>query len=175
LPWSLGGRVEGTDFAQAWDNLPYPEQTPGLKMYSLVTMGYHVGGLVTHFLQPRKNDFAEMALHHIVSLFLFSGYYLSNKWCGGCAVAYLHDIADIGISASKMLSETRFSGVSATVFAFTMLVWLWTRLIILPFEIVPKIIKYYPTDEPNKVVMPCFIYLLGCMIMLHYFWFSIFC
>jgi len=142
-------------------------------MYSLVTMGYHIGGLVTHFMEARRNDFAEMALHHLVSLFLFSGYYLCNKWHPGCSVAYLHDIADIGISLSKGLGETRYGDAAAAVFVTNMFIWFWTRMIVLPFDVIYKVGLVYP-DEPYTIVKPAFMWLLGCMTMLHYYWMYIF-
>lgn len=43
LPPSLGGKGE---IANAWKNFDAPVHAPGMKMYTLVTMGYHVGGLV---------------------------------------------------------------------------------------------------------------------------------
>lgn len=142
-------------------------------MYSLVTMGYHVGGLVTHFINARKNDFAEMALHHIVSLFLFSGYYLSNKLNAGSTIAFLHDIADIGISCSKMFGETRYGGVAAAVFVTTMAIWFWTRMIVLPFDMMYKIYYYHP-EEPYTIVKYAFLWLLTVMTVLHYYWMNIF-
>ena len=171
LSWTLGGKG---DYANSFIDLPYADNTPGLKMYSLVTMGYHIGGLVTHLLlQPRRNDFAEMALHHIVSLFLFSGYYLSNKWKPGCTVAFLHDIADIGISLSKGLGETRYGNAAAAVFITNMFIWFWTRMVVLPFDVIYKIGVHYPV-EPYPMVKPAFMWLLSMMTILHYYWMSIF-
>lgn len=170
LSWTLGGKG---DYANAFVEFPYVNNTPGLKMYSLVTMGYHVGGLVTHFMQARKNDFAEMALHHIVSLFLFTGYYLANVWKLGCPVAFLHDIADIGISLSKCIGETRYSNLAATVFISTMCVWFWTRMVVLPFDVIYKLGLYFP-EEPYPIAKPAFMWLLGMMTILHYYWMSLF-
>jgi len=74
-----------------------------------------------------------------------------------------------------MLAETRFTNFTAAFFATTMLVWLWTRLIVLPFEMIPKIYYHYPVEPVSNLPKPAFIYLLGCMIMLHYYWFYLFC
>ena len=114
-----------------------------------------------------------MALHHIVSLYLYSGYYLVNRWKGGSVIALLHDYADIGINVSKMLAETRYSNLTAALFACTMLVWFWTRIIVLPYEMY-EIYLYAPEFEPSYLVKPAFIYLLGCMCMLHFYWFNLF-
>jgi len=89
-----------------------------------------------------------MALHHIVSLFLFSGYYLSNKWKPGCVIALLHDYADIGINVAKMLSETKYTNFTAAFFICNMGVWFWTRLVVLPFEMIYEVYAYFPPFEP---------------------------
>lgn len=47
LPPSLGG---SGDINTGWKNIKYAEHAPGMKLYSLVTMGYHVGGLISHFM-----------------------------------------------------------------------------------------------------------------------------
>jgi hypothetical protein len=99
-------------------------------------MGYHVGGLLNHFfISKRKNDFLEMALHHIVAIYLFAGMYLINGWTIGGVIAYLHDIADITTNIVKMLAETNSKIVVGIVFAIHMFVWAWTRLLVLPYLI----------------------------------------
>ena len=70
-----------TEIANAWKNFDAPVHAPGMKMYTLITMGYHVGGLVQHFITKEKgSDFLEMALHHFVAFYLYFGYYMSNMW-----------------------------------------------------------------------------------------------
>merc|ERR1711939_442220 len=97
-------------------------------------MGYHVGGLITHVIEPRRNDFMEMMLHHIVAFYLYFGYYMANCWKIGSVIALLHDIADISANSTKSISETRFQNLAAILFVLNMVVWFWTRLVVLPFE-----------------------------------------
>ena len=77
--------------------------------YFLVTSGYHIASLITHFFGSHKNDFIEMGLHHIVALYLFGGVYTSNIFESGSVVAVLHDVADILTNWCKFWSETTFS------------------------------------------------------------------
>jgi hypothetical protein len=129
LPPSLGGRGL---MVRSFEEHPFAKHAEGLKTYILVTMGYHVGSLITHFIGTRKNDFVEMALHHIVCIYLFAGMYLYNIWEVGSAVAFLHDIADITTNWVKMLAETKDKKVVPVLFVFHMGIWFWTRLFILP-------------------------------------------
>jgi len=131
MPPLLGGK--GDFWLSTRDEwIKYPDHTPGMKEYILVTSGFHVAGFCVHFMDSKKNDFVEMALHHIVALFLFGGLYLFNVWECGCVVAFLHDIADIFISLSKFWSETNYGNVTAVLFVFAMSVWAYTRLFTLP-------------------------------------------
>lgn len=112
------------DFFRSYEEYPYAKHAPGLKNYLLVTSGYHIGGLITHFFKTWQNDFLEMALHHIVALFLFGGCYMTNCWEGGAVVAYLHDLADITTNLSRLLSETNIPNITAVIFIIHMGIWL---------------------------------------------------
>jgi hypothetical protein len=172
LPWYLGG---SGDENRGFEEHPYPVHCHGLKEYSLITMGYHVGGLITHFFSTRKNDFIEMGLHHIVALYLFGGFYLFNVWELGASIAFLHDIADITTNIVKALSESRDKIFVGIFFVLHMCIWFFTRNLCLPY----LIYKIYTLDPPipndiNFPVMPFFCWLLFCMFALHCYWFSMF-
>ena len=126
-----------------------------------------------HFATSRKNDFVEMGLHHIVAMYLFGGCYLFQAWeCGG-VIALLHDIADVTTGIVKCLAETKFSNATAIFFVTHMGIWAYTRLIILPWMI--YMIWITPVDMGHPVCIPAFVYLLGCMFLLHCYWFMLFC
>ena len=132
LPWSLGGKG---DIKRCWDDHVAPAHVPGLQMYGLVTMGYHVGGLVTHIIyESHRKDYIEMMLHHILAFYLFFGYYMANVWEIGTLIAFLHDIADITTNLCQSISETRYQNCAASIFIINMFVWAWTRLYILHFH-----------------------------------------
>ena len=132
LPPCLGGKGE---MINNFKGVPYDPHPPQLKEYLLITMGYHVGGFFTHFFNARKNDFLEMALHHIVAIYLFGGCYLYNVMNIGSTIAFLHDIADITTNIVKTLTETNYTKTTAVVFVTHMCIWFYTRNIILPYLI----------------------------------------
>ena len=88
---------------------------------------------MSHMVTTRKNDFVEMGLHHIAALYLFGGCYLFNAWNGGAVIALLHDIADITTSVTKLLSETNYKKTLGVEFVFHMIVWFYTRNLLLPY------------------------------------------
>lgn len=54
----------------------------------------------------------------------------------GATIALLHDMADITTNIVKTLSESRDKTMIGFVFVSHMLIWFWTRLLVLPFLIV---------------------------------------
>jgi hypothetical protein len=110
--------------------LPYPK---AVLDYSLYTFGYHFGDAVMHaFVDERHNDFAEMFLHHIATCTLYFGYILANFLGIGSIIAFLHDIADIPVQITKFLDALGFKLVTKLSFLIMMIVWFYTRCMILP-------------------------------------------
>jgi hypothetical protein len=70
--------------------------TATVKYYTLVQLGYHFHSLVYMLLlTPIRNDFLEMMVHHVATIFLIGCSYLSNYWAPGALVAFVHDIGDV--------------------------------------------------------------------------------
>jgi ceramide synthetase len=132
FPKSLGG---SGDITKGFVNHVTPYNNPDLKMYGLITMGFHFGCFFTHLFESNKReDYVEIMLHHVVAMYLFFGYYMGNVWRVGTVIAFLHDIADVTAMLSKSLSETKYSNLTAICFIFNMFVWFYTRLFVLPYE-----------------------------------------
>lgn len=172
LPPILGGSGQ-IEKCLDQKTLQFADHNPALKHYILVTSGYHVAHFFIHVFSPvRRNDFVEMALHHICAVYLYGGLYLLNVWEIGATIAFLHDIADIFANIVKFAGETSYDSVAAFCMVVHMSVWAWTRMVALPF----CIYKIYETPADIGVyAKPIFIYLLSCMCALHFFWFYLFC
>lgn len=126
MPKLLGG---SGDFTKVMTEFPYANHADQLKEYLLVTMGYHVAGLINHFIHPRRRDFIEMALHHIVSIYLLGGQYLFNVWEIGAVISLLHDITGTTTYLLKTFSETEVKKPLAVIIVINMILWLMTRLV----------------------------------------------
>ena len=114
-----------------------------------------------------------MGLHHIVAIYLYGGCYLFHAWNVGGVIALIHDIADITTGIVKSLAETKFGNATAISFVIHMILWFYTRLLLLPWSI--YIIWITPVDMGSAIVKPTFCYLLGCMFLLHCYWYKLFC
>ena len=106
-----------------------------MKMYFLVTLGYHAGGLIAHFIVARRSDFLEMALHHFLTLYLYGGCYMGNCLEGGGVIAFLHDIADITANLMKIMVETKYKNLTGCMFVGHMALWAYTRMYVFPIII----------------------------------------
>jgi hypothetical protein len=118
-----------------FQDYPYAKEDKNVKWYILATQGYHLCSLIEHFLMPRRNDFVEMALHHIVTIYLYTGCYLMNCYQIGAVIALLHDVADITTTACKAFAETKFKISTIVIFITNTIVWAYTRNIVFPWII----------------------------------------
>ena len=59
-----------------------------MKEYILVTTGFHFSGFVMHCVETKKNDFVEMGMHHLLTIYLMVGMYLFNAWEIGAVIAF---------------------------------------------------------------------------------------
>jgi hypothetical protein len=170
MPRALGGKG---DFCLIWDNYPYQEHAPELKEYILVLLGYNFGGLISHFLHSRKNDFIEMGLHHILAIYLTGGGYLVNGWEGSAIITFIHDLADLTTGLVKAGAETKFKNQTALIFVIHMVIWFYSRMVVFPWVIYT--LHVTPVDMGSKYSMPIFNFFLSCLFMLHCYWFKLFC
>ena len=128
----LLGQGDMSLFSTSYPFHVWPEY---FQYYYLGTMGYHLHQTVAHLLQPHRNDFIEMFLHHVVTLLLYGFSYLCMFTAAGSSIMFLHDIADIFTSFVRCFTETTLVSillVNAVGMTFS---WAYTRLFVFPMMI----------------------------------------
>jgi ceramide synthetase len=132
-------------------------------------MGYHIHDwFAMVYLREPNSDYYEMTLHHIATI---GSYYsaIVNNHAFGFAAMYLHDIADIFTTMSRVFTSTTLGGASVVSAIFLELTWIWTRLWVLPQCI------YYLATVPCHEVMKTlwyFNFVPSCVLQLmHVYWF----
>ena len=116
LPRGLGGSGNLYD---EFKDFPYIIHPDLYKFYFTGTMGYHIGGLLTHMFSAKKhNDYIEMMFHHLVTAYLFAFSYMTNTLIGA-VVALIHDASDVFVSWTRIWAETDYKRVTAYSFIFT--------------------------------------------------------
>ena len=129
-----------------------------------------------------RGDFREMFVHHVITncLIFGSSYFRFTRI--GSMVFMIHDISDVPVDMSKLANFVKWS--KATVFCFVtmVIVWVITRMTILPFVIVKSVwyespLLYTHGDfnmKTYKMYYKFFIGLLVGITALHYYWFTMF-
>jgi len=76
-----------------------------------------------------------MSLHHLLTIALFLGAYLTNDIETGIIVSYLMDICDVPVHYAKAFVDTTFKTTCTVLGVLMWSAWGWTRLYCLPFHI----------------------------------------
>lgn len=99
-------------------------------------------------------------------LLVFS--YSANLIIGG-PVLFLHNLSDIFIAISRIISETHYNKILAGPFILSIIIWIYTRVYCfstLIYEVIFKM-DYFMTSPFLQVI---FGGLLGSLQMLHLYW-----
>lgn len=140
----------------------------------MITMGYHCSAFVSQiFLNSWKNDFLEMTLHHMVTVYLYGCCLLINQQEVGCLIAFCHDIADINISTAKFFGELIYWKVALYAHVANMFVWAYTRLMVFPWIIYLIITRCQPSSNLLHWQHAFFVYGLTLLAILHAYWLAL--
>lgn len=136
-----------------------------------------------------RGDFREMMIHHIITNCLIFGSSYFRLTRAGSMVFMIHDISDVPIDLSKLANFVKWTKTSIFCFISMVIIWVVTRMTILPFVIVksvwyesPLLYKDSATGSTHqlldyvyyKIYFPFFCALMVGITLLHYFWFTMF-
>jgi hypothetical protein len=129
-----------------------------------------------------RGDFQEMAIHHVVtnSLVLLSSICRLTRI--GSMVFMVHDFSDVPVDMSKLANFLKWKRATAVCFFLMVIVWMMTRLYILPVTIYGSTLfeSHYVllTGKIPPVLYgffrPFFYVGIGLLILLHTAWFAMF-
>jgi hypothetical protein len=176
LPWYLGGSGTWDAMFIDWPYMPFYE---GAVTYAMLQIGYHFGDLLNLlFFEEKQSDFEEMLCHHIAASTLLISMIYSNSYGIGCVVSFLHDIADITASVTKYFACTPYTTTLVSWFISNMVVWAYTRLIVLPYLLYriwtecvflykDEFVDFWPATMSSAIM-------LTMMQILHIYWYFLF-
>lgn len=130
-----------------------------------------------------RGDFREMFIHHVITNLLIFGSSWFRFTRVGSMVFLVHDISDVPVDLSKLANFVKWKTGTIVCFVTMVLMWIATRLYILPFYIYRGVLKYsnlLVSENGNMDVRfyimyrPFFYWLFAGLIVLHIFWFYIF-
>ena len=121
-----------------WLDFPYHHVDNYILFYYMYSLGFYLHSTIFHFIEPKKDDFWEMLIHHIATILLIAFSYWSNCIRIGCIILLVHDVSDPFLELGKLLNyaEGKKADLLADiVFAVFALVFWVARLVILPFVV----------------------------------------
>ena len=129
FPSYLGG---SGDIWKTFQNFPYQTQVPGMKQYYMFNLGWHLQSILEMILIDglRAPDVIELGLHHVVTIYLFSGSYLLNFFRMGGIIEVIHDSSDIFLCAARFMTQTRFKIAQCITGSILLIYWIYTRIFV---------------------------------------------
>ena len=114
-----------------------------------------------------------MSLHHMVTMYLLLFSYMYNVWECGAVISFIHDFTDfVGHWIKVVCNLEGYDNLTFYSFALVMLTWGWARNIVFPYCIYLAYMN--GKFEDGDVTLTIYIYLLSCLVVLHYYWFELF-
>jgi len=164
IPPALGGSQPAVHFGEHWPNGAIHDDE---RRYYELQLGFALQTLIAHFIEPKRRDFREMFIHHIlfISLVVFS--FLNGWFRIGMCVFIIHDASDAFLYLLKVASS--FDNVPFVVFSLLswFSTWSYLRLYAFPIYVILPAIKYFSTAPVDSMIFSSFLSALFC---LHVFW-----
>ena len=143
-----------------------------LEWYLIYQLGFYIAELFAIFLEPKRKDFREYLLHHVVTVAMIVGCASASCHRAGVWINFIHDVPDVFLGIAKLcnyakvrepITNTMF-GLFVVSFAYLRLYCLplltWMHLTVIPY-VMPAYIDHY-----------ILFVLLGVVLqLLHVFWF----
>ncbi|KAI9023223.1 TLC domain-containing protein [Hyaloraphidium curvatum] len=154
-------------------------QTMSPRMFTLYYLftGYYVYAFFDLFRQLRQKDFAQMVVHHAVSCFLLLFAFSYGFHRVGAVLMLYHEASDPFMEAAKVAVYTGYQRVADLLFVAFAAVFIVTRDIQYPINVIYPAWKYapttYPDGTPDPGILPVIIFALLTLLALHIFWSAI--
>mmetsp|Transcript_26561 Transcript_26561/g.81677 ORF Transcript_26561/g.81677 Transcript_26561/m.81677 type:complete len:331 (+) Transcript_26561:952-1944(+) len=154
-----------------------------LRCYYLLYGARYVAGFISVYFEPRRKDYVEMQLHHVVTVAVVAISYLYGWNRIGCVVMLLLDPADVPLHAAKMCKYVadargsrqptlakRCTFCADRVFELFAVVFLATRVLAYPYvcwSAHVEATRYFPKGAPEWTCVG----LLWTLYALQCYWF----
>jgi len=155
---------------EVWVGFPKQSMLPSQYWYYLMEMAFYLSLLLSLTCDVKRKDFTEQVLHHLATLTLLGFSWVSNYIRIGTLVMATHDSADIFLEAAKMLFYLKWQWAANVVFIVFTLLFILTRLVILPFWLIHCTWVYPPEFYPPFFGYYFFNAMLALLQMLHFYW-----
>ncbi|KAJ7211269.1 longevity assurance proteins LAG1/LAC1 [Mycena pura] len=112
-----------------WIDYPHWDMKPGLKRYYLMQTAYWIQQVLVLMLglERPRTDYHELVAHHIVTIWLIGGSYVTNQTRIGNAVFLSMDVPEVFFAFSKLLNYLQMDRAKVVSLAIFTYVWTYFR------------------------------------------------
>ncbi|KAM6961076.1 ceramide synthase 2 [Aplochiton taeniatus] len=173
---SIGGVIALYDkpwlynLREVWAGFPKQSLLPSQYWYYFLEMGFYLSLVFSLTFDVKRKDFKEQVIHHVATLTLLAFSWSSNYIRIGTLIMATHDSADVLLEGAKMCNYAKWKRTANAVFVVFNLIFILSRLIILPFWLIHCTWVY-----PLELFPPFFgYYFFNTMLLLlqtlHLYW-----
>ncbi|KAG8193505.1 hypothetical protein JTE90_003717 [Oedothorax gibbosus] len=138
------------DTDHCWYDYPHHSVSDEVWWYYMLELGFYWSLTFSQFMDTKRKDFAQMFVHHIVTILLLTFSWTSNLFRIGTLVLVIHDFADVPLEAAKMAKYVENQKVADWSFALFTVAWLVSRLGLYPYRVI------YGTVWSALLIVPMF-------------------
>lgn len=155
-----------------WAGWPLEQQASiEVRWYYFLSFGHYIHLFVTQFFEPRRKDWWEMFIHHIVTMMLLFFSYVVNFVRIGTVVLLCHDGSDIFLELAKLFNYMRMGTLCDATFVVFALAFFIGRLVLYPWRVVYVAVVLGAEQVGVWRGFYIFVGLLLVLQVLHLFWF----
>ncbi|XP_055013181.1 ceramide synthase 2a isoform X1 [Boleophthalmus pectinirostris] len=158
------------DLKLMWEGFPKMTLLPSQYWYYMIELGFYISLLFSVASDVKRKDFKEQIVHHVATISLIGFSWLVNYIRAGTLIMLVHDAADYLMESAKMFNYAGWRKTCNLIFTVFAVVFIITRLIILPFWIIHTTWVYPLTLYPPFFGFYFFNGLLFVLQALHVFW-----
>ncbi|XP_060037587.1 ceramide synthase 4 [Erinaceus europaeus] len=153
-----------------WDSYPYQPLKLSLYYWYLLELSFYISLVMTLPFDIKRKDLKEQVVHHFTTITLITFSYSSNLLRIGSLVLLLHDTSDFLMEFCKMCHYSKLQRVCDGFFIVFALVFLYTRLVLFPTQILYT--TYYESIIDHGPFFGYYFFngLLMLLQLLHVFW-----
>ncbi|XP_051527772.1 ceramide synthase 2a [Myxocyprinus asiaticus] len=155
---------------EMWNGFPKLTLLPSQYWYYMIELGFYIALLFSVASDVKRKDFKEQIVHHVATILLISFSWCVNYIRAGTLIMLVHDAADYLLESAKMFNYAGWRKTCNYIFIVFAIIFIITRLIILPFWILHCTWVYPVTVYPPFFGYYFFNGLLFVLLCLHIFW-----
>ncbi|XP_026953582.1 ceramide synthase 2 isoform X5 [Orcinus orca] len=158
------------DMRKVWEGYPIQSVIPSQYWYYMIELSFYWSLLFSIASDVKRKDFKEQIIHHVATIILISFSWFASYVRAGTLIMALHDSSDYLLESAKMFNYAGWKNTCNNIFIVFAIVFIITRLVILPFWILHCTLVYPLELYPAFFGYYFFNFMMGVLQLLHIFW-----